>query len=161
MTPEERRVRNRESSKRTYQKYKYIYRDKKRAQIASVREELKNRFGNRCAKCGATEHLEFHHLIRGSKDFDLANSFSYGRDKLEKEIDKCILLCRTCHRKLHAAQGDLKGRKKRPVLCIDTNKTYNSINACARDVKLSASSIADLCESGSRSRKTGYRFKFA
>lgn len=44
--------------------------------------------------------LDFHHLR--DKEFNIANEIkNLSIDNLKKEIDKCIVLCANCHRKLH------------------------------------------------------------
>ena len=59
-----------------------------------------------CAHCGWNEHpeiLNFHHLDPSKKEFGFAGS-AIGNLSLKRimdEIDKCILLCPTCHQWLH------------------------------------------------------------
>lgn len=63
--------------------------------------KLKN---GRCTKCRQTvqlsSELEFHHLDPATKVSDVSHLVSRGRsmDAIKTEIDKCVLLCRTCHR---------------------------------------------------------------
>jgi hypothetical protein len=60
----------------------------------------------RCANCGETTAacLDFHHLDNRNKDITLSLSvkWGWGRDRIKREIDKCVVLCSNCHRKLHA-----------------------------------------------------------
>lgn len=61
--------------------------------------------GGSCIKCGYSKYagaLDFHHRDPNQKDF----SFSKARrkmwsSKIEKELDKCDLLCANCHRETH------------------------------------------------------------
>lgn len=47
--------------------------------------------------------LEFHHLDPKEKDKDVSSLYLFGSKKrLKEEIDKCVLLCACCHRKVHA-----------------------------------------------------------
>jgi hypothetical protein len=62
--------------------------------------------GDVCSCCGYNEYigaLEFHHIDPSKKDFSPAHvrltTFS---KKIERELDKCILLCANCHREEHA-----------------------------------------------------------
>lgn len=59
-----------------------------------------------CIKCGedATACLDFHHLDEDQKDLSLglAKQNGWGIGRIKKEIEKCIVLCSNCHRKLHA-----------------------------------------------------------
>ncbi len=49
--------------------------------------------------------LEFHHLDEASKEFSISDAVKkgWGRERILKEIDKCIVLCANCHRKRHYA----------------------------------------------------------
>ena len=90
------------------------------------REACFERAGSRsCAHCGMTqeEHLEkysymrlgklvksglvFHHLDPATKLFDISWALCMTRkiwlEQLLQEVDKCQLLCRSCHVKLHRA----------------------------------------------------------
>lgn len=56
-----------------------------------------------CSKCGDKRHyvLDFHHTE--DKIFNISNGCQRGisEETLQKEMDKCILLCANCHRELH------------------------------------------------------------
>lgn len=62
--------------------------------------EIKSYYG--CACCDETEPscLEFHHLDPKNKDSTI-NKLIFSPTKLMIEINKCILLCANCHRKVH------------------------------------------------------------
>ena len=47
--------------------------------------------------------LHFHHLDPSTKEIDLSTAVRLGwsKDKLEKEINKCVVLCANCHAKEH------------------------------------------------------------
>ena len=59
----------------------------------------------KCTKCdeNASECLDFHHKESNKKDFTIANAVrdGWGIEKLVQEIEKCVVLCANCHRKLH------------------------------------------------------------
>ena len=60
--------------------------------------------GGKCICCGFDKHysaLDFHHLDPSIKEFNLTRN-SIGWDKLQPELDKCVLLCSNCHRMIHA-----------------------------------------------------------
>lgn len=86
-------------------KNKFLEYQRKRRQkrINYLRQIRKN---GCCAFCGWKEHpeiLNFHYLDPSSKEFGFSGS-EIGNVKLEKlqqEIDKCILLCPNCHTWLH------------------------------------------------------------
>lgn len=62
--------------------------------------------GGKCCVCGYRKHigaLDFHHINRSAKDFMLSHySCTSFNDKIKKELDKCICVCRNCHAEIHA-----------------------------------------------------------
>ena len=69
--------------------------------------------GGKCAICGYNKNIaaiEFHHLNPQEKEFQIdARKFANCElSKLEKELDKCIIVCSNCHRELHNKDLDLK-----------------------------------------------------
>lgn len=65
-------------------------------------KEYKN--GRRCLLCSEDENecLDFHHVDPNEKDFSIGDARSYSLDRIKQEVDKCVLLCANCHRKVHA-----------------------------------------------------------
>ena len=59
-----------------------------------------------CERCGESHPacLDFHHTNPGEKDFTIGNVKEHGwsRNRLLTEIQKCVVVCANCHRKLHA-----------------------------------------------------------
>lgn len=67
------------------------------------REELRKRKSETgCQDCGERHPacLDYHHLDEGLKDKTLV-WYDCGRERMEAEIAKCIVLCSNCHRKRH------------------------------------------------------------
>lgn len=62
--------------------------------------------GGKCFFCGYNrlkDTLEFHHLDKRKKEFGLSlKGLTRSWDKIEKELDKCLLVCANCHREIHA-----------------------------------------------------------
>lgn len=59
----------------------------------------------KCCKCGEAETccLDLHHLDPTQKDVAVATvTRSWTWNKLQTEIQKCIVVCRNCHAKIHA-----------------------------------------------------------
>lgn len=59
----------------------------------------------KCAVCSESETvcLDLHHKDPTQKDFSIsAKAKSTSWKKLQLEIDKCVVLCSNCHRKVHA-----------------------------------------------------------
>lgn len=66
--------------------------------------------GGCCSECGfvATKDtiaaFDFHHLDPSEKEYTPSDMLMLRKDKVFKELDKCILLCSNCHRILHHRQ---------------------------------------------------------
>lgn len=81
----------------------------RRTEAAKRRRELKQRaveyLGGRCQipACGYTGSplaFDFHHVNPMEKDFEISSRMtSWGA--IQKELDKCVLLCSRCHREVH------------------------------------------------------------
>lgn len=92
------------ADKRTYQdRREYLI-----AAVAKRRKMLKLRAieykGGSCVCCGYDQHpgvLDFHHLDPALKEFSISGkgmTRSWGA--IQKELDKCILVCANCHREI-------------------------------------------------------------
>lgn len=62
--------------------------------------------GGKCSTCGYNKNLSslvFHHLDPTKKDIhlDARTLANNSIDIINKELDKCILLCHNCHHELH------------------------------------------------------------
>jgi len=56
--------------------------------------------GGQCADCGDSyreAQLEFDHIVREGKAFNILARLSYRWPVLVEELKKCQLLCRSCH----------------------------------------------------------------
>lgn len=64
-----------------------------------------------CKQCGESTSvcLDFHHIGKEEKDIDLgyAKKWGWGIKRIKKEIDKCIVLCSNCHRKVHVGMIEI------------------------------------------------------
>lgn len=82
-------------------------------QVTNRRKKVKallvQEAGNSCKLCGydkCVAALEFHHVSDETKDFGLSQSgFTFGIDRMRKEMNKCVLLCCRCHREVHAGSA--------------------------------------------------------
>jgi hypothetical protein len=75
--------------------------------------ELRLKLGGKCNKCDEKRFhlLDFHHLNPKLKNKDLSyllSSFGLSNPIIEKEIEKCILLCSNCHRDFHFLKNNNK-----------------------------------------------------
>jgi hypothetical protein len=56
------------------------------------------RLGGKCVRCGATESLDFDHIVASTKNRKISEATNWSMERFLAEVDKCQLLC-------HAGQG--------------------------------------------------------
>ena len=81
---------------------------KARDEVKRWRKKLAliERAGGKCVRCGYGDHpaaLDFHHEDPASKSFTISGSMTRSMEALERESDKCILVCSNCHRIEHSS----------------------------------------------------------
>lgn len=60
------------------------------------------RANNGCEDCGAHEGLlDHHHLDPTTKKCQISGMYLRSLDALEDELEKCVVLCRSCHKLRH------------------------------------------------------------
>lgn len=88
-----------------------IYRDA-RLKKYKITSDIVNRYkDNPCTDCGnkyPPYAMDFDHLF--DKSFNIGNARGFNIEKLEREIEKCELVCAVCHRirtydRMHQAAG--------------------------------------------------------
>lgn len=97
----------------------YVARTKKNT--ARYKEEGRNliyefKLSNPCTSCGESNPivLEFDHIDPKTKRNDVSTMATHGYsiESIEKEIEKCIILCANCHRQKTAKQQNWHSYKK-------------------------------------------------
>lgn len=113
---EEERIANKQAYMRKYRqdnKTKLYANDKQRTQERRVRNKLKaiEYLGGKCHHCSiVSEHrsiYDFHHIDKTEKEADPGSLMHYSWKRIQKELDKCILLCANCHRIEHEKDNDV------------------------------------------------------
>lgn len=96
-----RRNRNLNNFYKASDKWKTTHEKNKKEKQQKIKE-IKEQSGG-CAKCNEkrTHLLDFHHIDPNQKDFQIGQGELKGWDKILKEIEKCILLCKNCHADFH------------------------------------------------------------
>lgn len=91
--------------KRTYADRAVYMREAVKKRRRKLREMARTSKGNKCIICGydkCQRALSFHHLDPSKKEFNLsAKGLTRSWDKIEKEIEKCVLVCANCHMEIH------------------------------------------------------------
>ena len=73
------------------------------------------RFGSLCSHCGGEYPdpvFEFHHMDHTTKEITPAKLFALSDDKINLELDKCIMLCANCHRIHHLRMEYIEHKKR-------------------------------------------------
>ena len=81
----------------TFDRQEYI-REYQKNWIADRREKFKQELGP-CMVCGTEDDIQIHHLKPTEEPSH--RIWSLNEDRIRKELEKCVPLCRKCHRKLH------------------------------------------------------------
>lgn len=55
------------------------------------------KLGGMCVDCKTTEQLEFDHADAKTKSFNISKIWNYSQAKLDLELAKCVLRCKSCH----------------------------------------------------------------
>lgn len=75
-----------------------------------------NYLGGKCGVCGEDDIyvLDFHHENSTEKEFQISLvGIHKSWDKIKEEIEKCNLLCRNCHIKVHFSNGDPNSSRRK------------------------------------------------
>jgi hypothetical protein len=71
-----------------------------------IKDQLIQKLGGKCVKCNGifpNAAFDFHHL--GNKEMDISTMIDrFSEEKINQEVEKCVLLCANCHRIHHAEQ---------------------------------------------------------
>lgn len=83
-------MRNREK----YNEYQRVYQLKRyHERMATARTKL----GNKCSICEAKDNLEIDHIEWREKKINISKLWSIAQHRFEEELNKCQLLCDSCH----------------------------------------------------------------
>ena len=90
--------------KKYYEKHKKEIYKKRLLRRRKLKEYAVKLLGGRCNKCKYNKcpaALDFHHN-KGQKEGLMAHIIKNGsKQKILKEVNKCIVLCANCHREIH------------------------------------------------------------
>ncbi len=74
---------------------------------------LLEQYGGKCSLCGYNKNsaaLIFHHTHPQKKEFqlDLRSLSNRTQERIDSEVQKCILICCNCHAEIHNPQHNLQ-----------------------------------------------------
>lgn len=82
--------------------------------------------GGRCVRCGSEDDLEFDHVDPSKKSYSLMGRWSHGWEANLEELNKCQLLCESCHKDKHAPRhGTISMYRNRRCRCDECRKVWN------------------------------------
>ena len=102
-------------AKREYDRLRYqANKETRKAQIIARKEAQRAKVNaikkeSGCSSCGCKENLHFHHTDKTTKEFNIADRPGISWERIKNEIDKCIVLCDTCHAAHHHNEDSLLG----------------------------------------------------
>ena len=86
----EKRVEYKELNREKIREQRRAHRDKRRAYCLEY-------LGGKCVKCGTIHNLQFDHIKREGKKYEITRKLTNKFDNIKEELDKCQLLCAPCH----------------------------------------------------------------
>lgn len=86
------------------------HRKGREARRKKKQKEILERYGYSCENCGLVEKrlgfFEFHHTDPSTKDREIGSMLnSASMETINKELEKCVMLCPNCHKKEHLNEG--------------------------------------------------------
>ncbi len=72
-------------------------REQKREYSKKRKELCLEYLGGKCVVCGTIHNLQFDHIKREGKKYEITRKLTYKFDNIKEELDKCQLLCAPCH----------------------------------------------------------------
>lgn len=86
-----------------------------RIRIKAKKKFLVDLLGNKCNCCGKSFPIyDLHHINPNIKDFEIGNK-DFRISSLIRESEKCVLLCRNCHREIHSIFNTIKETDKQKI----------------------------------------------
>ena len=88
---------NKEKKSEYNKKYTEEHKEHRREKRKRCRSKCIEYLGGKCVVCGTTHNLQFDHIKREGKKYEIAGRVACNFDNLKEELDKCQLLCAPCH----------------------------------------------------------------
>lgn len=109
--------------------------DKAKEYYQERKQRMLDYLGNKCVSCGEVNNLQIDHIYPETKINTVTKLWSYSWEIIVKELDKCQLLCFSCHVS-KTNEDNKEGTKYRKhgtwamytrekCRCVDCRKVYN------------------------------------
>lgn len=79
--------------------------------------------------------------------------------KDECKENNCLANLEWCDRAYNLAYGTRTKRTRKPIYCVELDRTFEGVNAAAKELNLSQGNISNVCH-GKLNTTGGYHFKF-
>lgn len=83
---------------RDKEKYNAYMREYNLKRYYRLKREAAEKLGGQCVNCRSEKNLQFDHRVRTEKSFNVSAMLRYSLKRFWEEVDKCQLLCMSCHR---------------------------------------------------------------
>jgi len=88
--------------------------------------------GGVCCICGlkdaCVDVYDFHYVVE--KSFTVGNKLNGRWDRIQEELDKCVLMCANCHRRYHAKQENYDNLGDFDRIVWMLHREYEDQQAC-------------------------------
>jgi hypothetical protein len=101
---------NRQRNNEHMREWRSVNKERDRKNWTELRRKKKEWLDSQktaCSICGEANIacIDFHHKDSTKKDANLSEAIArWSIKRLQIEMDKCVMICSNCHRKLHAAE---------------------------------------------------------
>lgn len=127
--------------------------------VSKRRRELKQKMvnlkGGKCQRCGydkCLQSLEFHHIDPTQKDLQISSYGILEFSKLQRELDKCILVCSNCHREIHkeieAAKQEMLNQEYAKNVQLAIENGQQTVRRSSTKIILDLQVVKELIASG-------------
>jgi len=120
-------------------------RDAVNRQKESRKREATEKLGGKCKHCGSCDRLEFDHIDRDNKTASIASLWRATDEAFWAEIEKCQLLCYSCHKNKTKREamatpvkhGTISGvRRCGPPVCAECRAAVNEYKKAWREQRV-------------------------
>lgn len=87
------------------------------------KQEAVEYLGGKCSICGynkCLQSLDFHHVNPADKEFNPSYIIMrWSWEKVKKELDKCLLVCKNCHGEIHFGMYGAEELKRKVLIVVE------------------------------------------